>query len=170
MTSPKNMALSSWLPAPPWEGLPPLFGLPWEHQEEEELRAPRRVAATRPQPKPAGSGPVYQGGPGCRAADACLLVYGYLVHLAEGKSGFGVLKVAKARLEEGAIGAAQMGQVQLAREMRAVAQEVALVTTSEAAAALVPKLKQLSDQTWDLGRRCGGHNLVNLKELRHDPS
>jgi hypothetical protein len=85
------------------------------------------------------------------------LVHGYLVNLAEGKSGFGVLRVGKDRLEEGAAGAARMGQGELAREMRAVAQELPEVKSSEAAAALAPRLKELSDQTWDLGRRCGGH-------------
>ena len=165
MTTPENIDPRSWLPTPPWRGLlPPLFGLPWERQEEEEPRIPRRVApvAVAPAPsqsKPMSTSPNYMGGPGCRAADACLLVHGYLVNLAEGKSGFGVLRVAKERLEQGAIGAAQMGQAQLAQEMRAVAQELPQVTTPEAAAALAPKLKNLSDQTWDLGRRCGGHNL-----------
>ena len=152
----------SWLPDPPWGGLPPLFGAPWERQEEEEPRAPRRVAPvlvtpTRPQPKPASPRPMYPGGPGCQAADSCLLVHGYLVQLAEGKQGFGVLRVAKERLEEGAVGAARMGDAQLAQEMRQVAQELPQVTTPEAAAALAPHLKELADQTWDLGRRCGGH-------------
>jgi hypothetical protein len=61
-----------------------------------------------------------------------------------------------------------MGQAQPAQELRAVAQELPEVKTSEAAAALAPKLKELSDQTWDLGRRCGGHNLSPqmLEEVR----
>ena len=57
------------------------------------------------------------------------------------------------------MGAARMGEPQLAQEMRAVAQELPQVQTPEAAATLAPRVKTLSDQTWDLGRRCGGHNL-----------
>ena len=159
----------AWCSRLPWEDLV-RFGSGATGAAVATRRAPK---ATRPAParsppppvqprvpapavKPA---PSLQGGPGCQAADACLLVHGYLVNLADGKSGFGVLRVAKTRLEEGAAGAAQMGQAQLAQEMRAVAQELPQVTTPEAASALVPKLKGLSDQTWDLGRRCGGHNL-----------
>ena len=148
---------SSRIPTPPWGGLPPLFGAPWERQEEEEPRAPRRVAPIPARPNPASPRPMSPGGPGCRAADSCLLVHGYLVQLADGKRGFGVLRVAKERLEEGSVGADRMGEPQLAQEMRAVAQELPQVTTPEAAAALVPRLKELCDQTWDLGRRCGGH-------------
>jgi hypothetical protein len=96
------------------------------------------------------------GGPGCIAADSCLLVHSYLVQLAEGKSGFGVLRVAKERLEEGGAAAGQLGKDQLAREMRAVAQELPQVRTSSDAAALVPRLKTLCDETWELGRRCTG--------------
>lgn len=164
MTSLKDRDPNSWLPAPPWKGLPPLFGLPWEWQSQEEPTAPVRVAAVRPQVDRPTPGAVHPGGPGCRAADSCLLVHGYLVHLAEGQSGFGVLKVAKERLEEGATAAAQLGQSQLAQEMRAVAQELPQVKTPEAAAAMAPKLKVLSDQTWDLGRRCGGH--VSLEVMQ----
>ena len=154
------------------------LSLPWESlvsssPDEPRRRKPRPPVSTYkapPAPLPASvpaqppvptqkPAPSLQGGPGCQAADACLLVHGYLVNLAEGKSGFGVLRVAKERMEAGAAGAAQMGQAQLAQEMRAVARELPQVTTPEAAAALAPRLKELSDQTWDLGRRCGGHNL-----------
>ena len=157
MANPDDRESSSWIPTPPWGGLPPLFGAPWERQEPEQPRA--RVAVAPPPPPKPRARPMSPGGPGCRAADSCLLVHGYLVQLADGKSGFGVLRVAKERLEEGAAGADRMGEPQLAQEMRAVAQELPQVTTPEAAAALAPKLKALSDQTWDLGRRCGGHNL-----------
>lgn len=137
-----------WLPPPPWQGPPLPY---WMVLPQKEAGA-EQPPVQRP---PAGALPY--AGPGCKAADSCLLVHGYLVHLAEGKSGFGVLKVAKARLEEGAKAANQLGQSQLADEMRAAAQELAQVRTPAAAAALAPRLKELSDQTWDLGRRCGGH-------------
>ena len=161
-------SLLDWCSRLPWEDLV-RFGSGSAGASVATRRASRAVREPppRPQPKPMpprAPAPTVQpapsgGGPGCRAADACLLVHGYLVNLADGRSGFGVLQIAKGRLEEGAIGAAQMGQAQLAQEMRAVAQELPQVTTPEAAAALAPKLKGLSDQTWDLGRRCGGHNL-----------
>jgi hypothetical protein len=106
-------------------------------------------------PSPTSPGRVHVEGPGCKAADACLLVHGYLVNLAEGKTGFGVLKIAKERLEQGATAASQLGQAQLAQEMRTVSQDLPEVHTAEQAAALVPTLKALCDQTWELGRRCG---------------
>ena len=157
MTSLLDRDPGSWLPLPPWQGPPVPRWMLEEH--EEQASAPVRMAPPLPNPKSAGPAPTYPGGPGCRAADSCLLVHGYLIHLAEGKGGFGVLKVAKARLEEGAGAASQLGQVQLAREMRQVAQALPEVQTAEQAAALAPRMKALADQTWDLGRRCGGHNL-----------
>jgi len=134
----------NWLPAFPWEGPPVPRHLLERNGTPEREMAPRPIR-------------VHADGPGCKAADACLLVHSYLVNLAEGKSGFGVLRVGKDRLEEGAAGAARMGRVELAREMLKVAQELPLVKTPKAAEALAPRLKELSDQTWDLGRRCGGH-------------
>ena len=76
-------------------------------------------------------------------------------------------------MEEGAAGAAQMGAVEIAGRMRQVAAELPAIRTPEAAATLAPRLKELSDQTWDLGRRCGGHlgppltpeNLTKAREL-----
>jgi hypothetical protein len=68
-----------------------------------------------------------------------------------------VLKIAQERLEDGAVGAERMGSPELANRMREVAAELPEVRTREQAAALAPVLKELSDQTWDLGRRCGGH-------------
>ena len=118
-----------------------------------------RPPITAPAPAPTRQPAPPISRPGCTAADSCLLVHGYLVNLAEGKSGFGVLRLAKERLEEGAAGAEQMGEPQLAASMRQISQSLPQVKTPEAAAALAPKLKALSDQTWDLGRRCGGHNL-----------
>lgn len=135
--------------------LPRIFGFPWEMEEQEEPKARGRAAPTPPPPEPASPASMSSGGPGCRAADSCLLVHGYLVNLAEGKNGFGVLRVAKERLEAGAVAATQLGKEQLAREMRAVAQELLHIRTSAAAATLVPRLKALCDQTWDLGRHCG---------------
>lgn len=143
-----------WLPALPWEG-PPVPRWMIERPQEETIPSDS-VAAVRPQVERPSAG-MHLAGPGCKAADSCLLVHGYLVHLAEGQSGFGVLKIGKERLEEGALGAARMGQDQLAAEMREVALALPEVHTAEQAAVLAPKLKELSDQTWDLGRRCGGH-------------
>ena len=147
------------------------LSLPWESlvsssPDEPRRRKPRPPVSTYkappaplpasvpasvpPPPRPVPTqkpAPSLQGGPGCQAADACLLVHGYLVKLAEGKSGFGVLRVAKERMEAGAVGAARMGEAQLAQEMRAVAQELPQVQTPEAAATLAPRVKTLSDQT-----------------------
>ena len=156
MASPKQRDSDNWLPPPPWEGLPPLFGAPWERQEEEEPRAPRRVATDRPQVKPPTAS-VHLSGPGCKAADACGVVLYYLTQLSEGKSGFGVLRVAKERMEEGAVAATHLGKTDLAASMQSVAQALPEIRTPEAAAALVPRLKALCDQTWELGRLCGGH-------------
>lgn len=119
-------------------------------QSQERPGTPGGVAIASPHS-------TYPGGPGCRAADSCLLVHGYLDSLAEGKGGFGVLQVAKERLEEGAAGAARMGRPDLARRMRDAAGELPQVRTAEQAAALAPRLKDLSNETWELGRRCGGH-------------
>lgn len=167
MTTPTQLEPSSWLPPPPWEGLPPLFGLPWERQVQEESSAPVQDAAVQPPVVPQREGAPHQGGPGCRAADSCLLVHGYLIHLAEGQSGFGVLRVAKERLEEGAASAEQLGKGQLAAEMREVAQELPQVHTAEQAAALAPRLKELSDETWELGRLCGQYlNPQRIEQAR----
>ena len=162
-------SLLSWCMKFPWEQLvnlssdEPRSRVSTSHARSKARPAPpepvKIAVAAPPRPVVPVAVATHRPGPGCQAADACLLVHNYLVHLAEGKSGFGVLGVAKERLEEGAAGAARMGEAKLAQEMRIVAQELPQVTTPEAAAALAPKLKALSDQTWDLGRRCGGHNL-----------
>ena len=175
MTSPTDRDSTSWLPTPPWGGLPPLFGAPWERQGQEEPRVklpsteatlpvpspspPRPVPPPLPVPTGTQIRPISLGGPGCRAADSCGLVLYYLSQLAEGEPDFGVLRVAKERLEDGAVGAGRMGSPELGNRMREVSAELPQVRTSAAAAALVPRLKELCHETWDLGRRCGGHNL-----------
>lgn len=145
MTSPRDREPSSWLPVPPWEGLPPLFGLPWERQEREEPRAPGRV-----EPSPSINRP------GCTAADATLLNLSYLEGLSRGLGGFGVLRVGQERLEEGAKAAQQLGHPDLAREIRAIAEELPQVHDATAAAALAEKLRPLADRAWSLGAACKG--------------
>jgi len=101
--------------------------------------------------------------PGCTAADGCLLVHSYLINLAEGKQGYGVLQIGAERMEEGARAADQIGQRELAQEMRQIAQELPNVHEPGAARALAQKLKPLADQAWDLGRRCKGD--ISAQEL-----
>ena len=93
--------------------------------------------------------------PGCAAADACLLVQGYLDGLSRGNGGFGVLALGKTRLEEGAASADQMGQRQLAIEVRAVAAQLPSVRTKEDAAKVAQELRPVADKAWRLGRICG---------------
>ena len=93
--------------------------------------------------------------PGCAAADACLLVQGYLDGLSRGNGGFGVLALGKTRLEEGAASADQMGQRQLAIEVRAVAAQLPAVRTKEDAARIGQELRPVADKAWRLGRICG---------------
>ena len=93
--------------------------------------------------------------PGCAAADATLLVQGYLDGLARGNGGFGVLALGKTRLEEGASTAAGMGQSQLAAEMRAVAAQLPNVRSRDDAAKVAQQLRPVTDKAWRLGRICG---------------
>ena len=169
MTSPKQRDPDNWLPPPPWEGLPPLFGAPWERQDKEEPRAPRRVATDRPQVKPASTGLMYSGGPGCKAADATLLNLSYLEGLSRGLGGFGVLRVGRERLEEGAKAAQQLGHADLAREMRAIAEELPQVRDATNAAALADRLRPVADRAWSLGASCKGamtsQQLGRVREL-----
>lgn len=160
MTSPRDREPSSWLPAPPWEGLPPLFGLPWERQEQEDPRAPGRVEPT-PRPPRSAPAPVIRAAssitrPGCTAADAALLNLSYLQGLSRGLGHFGVLQVGRERLEEGAKAAQQLGHHDLAREMRVIAQELPQVRDEAGAAALAEKLRPVVDRAWNLGASCNG--------------
>ena len=93
--------------------------------------------------------------PGCAAADAALLVQGYLDGLSRGNGGFGVLALGKVRLEEGAASAEGMGQRQLATELRAVAAQLPAVRTKEDAAKVGQELRPVADKAWRLGRICG---------------
>ena len=93
--------------------------------------------------------------PGCAAADACVLVQGYLDGLSRGNGGFGVLALGKVRLEEGAASAAAMGQTQLAAEIQAVAIQLPEVRTREDAARISLQLRPVADKAWRLGRICG---------------
>lgn len=93
--------------------------------------------------------------PGCTAADATLLVQGYLDGLGRGNGGFGVLALGKTRLEEGASAAAGMGHNQLAAEMQAIAAQLPAVKTREDAARIAQQLRPVGDKAWRLGRICG---------------
>ena len=93
--------------------------------------------------------------PGCAAADACLLVQGYLDGLTRGNGGFGVLALGRTRLEEGASAAEGMGQRQLATELRAVAAQLPTVRSREDAARVSQQLRPVTDKAWRLGRICG---------------
>ena len=93
--------------------------------------------------------------PGCAAADAALLVQGYLDGLSRGNGGFGVLALGKTRLEEGARAAEGMGQGQLATELRDVATQLPAVRTREDAARVAQQLQPVADKAWRLGRICG---------------
>lgn len=107
-------------------------------------------------PTPPISSSAHIAGPGCQAADASLLVLGYLTQLAGGKGSFGVLGIGKVRLEEGAVAASRLGETQIAQAMSTAAQELPSIHTPEAASRMMPVLQKLVDQTWELGRRCGG--------------
>ena len=105
--------------------------------------------------QPSESAQVVATKPGCAAADACLLVQGYLDGLSRGNGGFGVLALGKTRLEEGAVAAQGMGQSQLAAEMQAVAVQLPSVRAKEDAAKLAQDFRPVTDKAWRLGRICG---------------
>lgn len=101
--------------------------------------------------------------PGCAAADACVLVLGHLDGLSRGNGGSGVLAMDKPRMEEGAVAAEGMGQLQLATDMRAIASQLPSVRTKEDAAKLAQEFRPVADRAWRLGRICG------LTRKRHGP-
>ena len=92
--------------------------------------------------------------PGCTAADAALLVQGYLDGLARGNGGFGVLALGKTRLEEGAMAAETMGQADLGSQMREVASKLPGVRSPEAAEELAQQMRPVVDRAWHLGKGC----------------
>ena len=154
-------------------------GLPWEHMVRFGSGAAGAVAATRrappkavapppPKPAPAPKPAPPLTRPGCTAADSALLNLSYLEGLSRGLGGFGVLRVGRERLEEGAKAAQQLGQANLAGEMRAIAQELPRVRDASAAAALAEKLRPVADQAWSLGASCkGAMTSQQLAGVRH---
>lgn len=158
MTSPMDKGPSSWLPAPPWEGLPPLFGLPWEREPQEESRAPVRVVTERFDPKPASPRPTYPGGPGCNAADIAGMALYHLDGLGyQSKTNFGVLRVTKERLEEAARAAEIAGSPQIAEEYRAIARDLPEVHDAAKAREAAERLRPVAFRAWELGARCKGN-------------
>ena len=110
--------------------------------------------------------------PGCTAADNALLVHSYLSNLADGKPGFGVLRIGKERLEEGAKAAAHLGHPEIAAEMTAIAVELPNVRDPEAARMAAEKLKPVVDAAWGLGQTCKGglspEQLARVRSLAKD--
>ena len=110
--------------------------------------------------------------PGCTAADNALLVHGYLSNLADGKPGFGVLRIGKERLEEGAKAAAHLGHPEIAAEMTAIAAELPNVRDPEAARLVAEKMKPVVDASWGLGQTCKGglspEQLARVRALAKD--
>lgn len=110
----------------------------------------------------------YPPGPGCTAADNAGVALYHLDGLADGKTNFGVLRVSKERLEEGAGAAERIGAKIIASQMRAIANEMPRVHDSEAARKLANKLKPVAYSAWDLGARCKGslskEDIVKAKE------
>lgn len=157
----EDMDPISWLPPAPWEGLPPLFGAPWERQEQthEEPRAPIASAPARSQPKPLGPHPMSPGGPGCRAADNGGTALYHLDGLGyHWKTNFGVLRVTKVILEEGARAAETAGDPRIAEEYRAIAQDLPQVHDAAQAREVAEQLRPVAFRAWELGARCeGGH-------------
>ena len=93
--------------------------------------------------------------PGCTAGDAALHARGYLDELARGAGGFGVLRLAKTELEQGAQAADSLGRISLAQQMRAIASEMESVRTKEAAEKMARRLDPIVAEGWRLGRVCG---------------
>lgn len=93
--------------------------------------------------------------PGCTAADNAIVAKGHLQGLADGRGGFGVLKISQQRLSEGAAAADQLGRTHLAGTMRGIASEMGAVRSREKAQELATKLDPVIDEAWRLGRVCG---------------
>mgnify|MGYP001566715542 CR=1 FL=1 len=145
--------LISWCASIPWENMlvrpkfevPPVVG-----------KAKNPVAATPPPITPRAAPVPAISKPGCAAADNAIVAKGHLEGLARGLGGFGVLRVSKEKLEEGAAAAQQVGHPQLADKMRQVAQAMPAVSTPEQAKALAEQLEPVVQEAWHLGRTCKG--------------
>jgi len=114
-----------------------------------------RASAAIPAARPVEAPPIDR--PGCTAADNAGVVLYHLDGLAyEGKTNFGVLRVSKERLEEGARAAEISGDPQIAEEYRAIARDLPEVHDAEAAQAQAERLRPVAFRAWELGARCKG--------------
>ena len=103
--------------------------------------------------------------PGCTAAETTILTLGFLDGLADGMGGFGVLRQGKEYLERGAASAEKLGQGQLARELRSIAQDLSQVRTPDQARNVAERLRPLKAQTWELGKHCDHLYLVGTEAI-----
>lgn len=138
---------------------------------------PEPVSMPPPVPRPAPTASLAPSSPslaaiarpGCTAADSALLNLGYLDGLSRGLGGWGVLRVGKERLEEGAKAARQLRQPELATEMEAIAAELPNVHDEEAATVLAARLRPVADRAWSMGAKCKGtlseSDLAEIKAL-----
>jgi hypothetical protein len=140
--------LEGLLPGNPFQGEPPL---------------PRGLLALmeEPEPEPEANSPdlapeVHR--PGCTAADNAGVALFHLEGLAlEGKLNFGVLRISKQRLEDGAAAAESLGRRDVAQQMRRIAAQLPEVHSPEAAHPLAQELRDLAyNLAWDLGASCKG--------------
>jgi hypothetical protein len=74
----------------------------------------------------------------------------------QGKTQFGVLRVSKERLEEGARAAEIAGDPQVAKEYRAIAQDLPEVHDAAQAREAAERLRPVAFRAYDLGARCKG--------------
>lgn len=118
----------------------------------EEAQASDAVPAKPSRPEP----DIYK--PGCTAADKAVLTQGYLDSLARGNEGFGVLRLGKKYLNEGARAAEHARHPALATDMRRIADELPSVKTVDQARAAAERLRPVSDRAWSLGVACGRYN------------
>lgn len=131
---------------------------------------PTQVPSPKATTSPAASALAHVG-PGCTAADNAGVALYHLEGLASGKPNFGVLRVSKQRLEEGAQAAEKLGKSEIAREMRGIAAEMPNIRDAEAARGLADKLKPVAYSAWDLGAKCKGsltiHDIKKVREMAH---
>ncbi|MDP2727848.1 MAG: hypothetical protein Q8P59_09935 [Dehalococcoidia bacterium] len=64
------------------------------------------------------------------------------------------------RLERAALGAEGMGDGATAEKLRATATRLPQVRSAEQAAEVAGELRPVADVAWELGRRCGGHDIT----------
>ncbi len=143
----------SWEIPDPFTFLDRVFRAIEQPTQTEPVEHSYAVAITEPQePTPEAI-----ARPGCTAADNAGVALYHLEGLAlEGKPNFGVLRITKERLEEGAAAAGHLGRNDLAEEMLSIAGELPEVHDAEAARRLAQELRPLAYTLWDLGARCKG--------------